>query len=102
MLSHCGDLFPFCVALSADDSGSPALLEAAVPRAFGDATANGRQILPVRSTFQGQIEVFDVPIVAASKNFKASSSRWDRLQAASSACSSVSRGGPMSGGSDRR
>ena len=43
---------------------------------FGDATANGRQILPARSTFQVPIEAFDVPIVAASKNFKASSSRW--------------------------
>ena len=58
---------PFWVALSADDSGSPASLEAAVPGAFGDATANGRQILPVRSTFQVQIEAFDVTIVAASK-----------------------------------
>ena len=76
LLSRCGGLFPFWVALSADDSGSPASLEAAVPGAFGDATANGRQILPVRSTFQGQIEAFNVPIVAASKNFKASSSRW--------------------------
>ena len=102
MLSRYGGLFPFWVALSADDSGSPVSLEAAVPGAFGDVTANGRQILPVRSAFQVQIEAFDVPIVAASKNFKASSSRWDRLQAASSACSSVSRGGPTSGGSDRR
>jgi len=68
--------FPLLVALLADDSRSPASLEAAVPEAFGDATANGRQILPVRSTFQVQIEAFDVPIVAASKNFKASSSRW--------------------------
>ena len=76
LLSRCCGLFPFWVALSADDSGSPASLEAADPGAFGDATANGCQILPVRSTFQGQIEAFNVPIVAASKNFKASSSRW--------------------------
>jgi len=76
LLSRCGGLFPFWVVLSADDSRSPASLEAAVSEAFGDATANGRQILPVRSTFQVQIEPFDVPIVAASKNFKASSSRW--------------------------
>ena len=52
LLSRCGGLFPFWIALSADDSGSPASLEAAVPGAFGDATANGRQILPMRSTFQ--------------------------------------------------
>ena len=76
LLSRCGGLSHFWVALSADDSGSPASLEAAVLGAFGDATANGRQILPVRSMFQVQIEPFDVPIVAASKNFKASSSRW--------------------------
>ena len=75
LLSRCGGFFPFWVALSADDSGSPASLEAAVLGAFGDATANARQILPVRSTFQVQIEAFDVPIIAASKNFKASSSR---------------------------
>ena len=67
LLSRCGGLFSFWVALSADDSGSPASLEAAVLGAFGDATANGRQILPVRSTFQVQIEAFDVPIVTASK-----------------------------------
>ena len=51
LLSRCGGLFSFWVALSADDSGSLASLEAAVPGVFGDATANGRQILPVRSTF---------------------------------------------------
>ena len=67
LLSRCGGLFSFWVALSADDSGSPASLEAAVPGVFGDATANGRQILHVRSTFQVQIEAFDVPIVTASK-----------------------------------
>jgi len=67
LLSHCRGLFPFWVTLSVDDSGSLASLEAADPGAFGDATANGRQILPVRSMFQGQIEVFDVPIIAASK-----------------------------------
>ena len=59
--------FPLLVALLADDSRSPASLEAAVPGVFGDATANGRQILPVRSMFQVQIEAFDVPIVTASK-----------------------------------
>ena len=65
LFSRCRGLFPFWVALSADDSGSLASLEAADPGAFGDATANGRQILPVRSTFQGQIEAFDVPIVVS-------------------------------------
>ena len=99
LLSRCGGLFPFWVALSADDSGS---LEAAVLGAFGDATANGRQIQPVRSTFQVQIEAFDVPIVTASKKtLKLLHRDGNRFQDASSSCSSVSRGGPMSGGSDR-
>ena len=40
LLSRCRGLFPFWVALSADDSGSHASLEAADPGAFGDATAN--------------------------------------------------------------
>jgi len=103
LLSRCGGLFPFWDALSADDSGSPASLEAAVPGVFGDATANGRQILPVRSMFQVQIEAFDVPIVTASKkNLKLLRRDGNRFQAASSSCLSVSRGGPMSGGSDRR
>ena len=90
--------FPLLVALLADDSRSPASLEAAVPEAFGDLTANGRQILPVRSMFQVQIEPFDVPIVAASKTLKLLRRDGDRFQAASSSCSSMSRGG----GSDRR
>lgn len=73
--------------MSTDDSGSPALHEAIDPMSLGVVTAGGRQLFPLRSTFQVQIEDLNVPIVAASKNLKLLGRDGDQLQAASSVCS---------------
>ena len=80
-------MFVFCCPLrrrlpvsSFGDPVLPAFLEATDLMCLGVVMAGAQQLLHVRSKFQLQIEDLDVPIVAASKNFKASmkasSSRW--------------------------